>query len=66
MLDEVDPETFIADRPYDADPLIKKRNIIERFFTRLKQLRGIATRYNMQKSTFCAAVQILFVVIGVD
>lgn len=24
LLDEVDPETFIADKAYDADPLIEK------------------------------------------
>ncbi|MCC6105092.1 transposase, partial [Acetobacter sp.] len=35
--------------------LYKKRNIIERFFARPKQFRGIATRYDKLKSTFCAA-----------
>ena len=92
MLDEVDPEVFIADKAYDADPLIekleergitpvipskknrrnprkilfslyKKRNIIERFFARLKQFRGIATRYDKLKSTFCAAEQLVSAVI---
>nr|WP_301274071.1 transposase [Acetobacter indonesiensis] len=37
--------------------IYKKRNIIERFFARLKQFRGIATRYDKLKSTFIAAVQ---------
>jgi putative transposase len=32
-------------RPYDAD-LYKVRNIIQRFFNRLKQFRRIATRYD--------------------
>lgn len=75
LLDEVEPEAFIADKAYDADPFIekleergipsaipskknricprktrfpiyKKRNIIERFFARLKQFGDIATRYD--------------------
>ncbi|NHO20897.1 IS5 family transposase, partial [Acetobacter oeni] len=87
LLDEVDPKAFIADKAYDADPLIdkledreitpvipskrnrrnprktsfllyKNRNIIERFFARLKHFRGIATRYDKLKSTFLAAVQL--------
>ncbi|MCP1998525.1 putative transposase [Nitrobacter winogradskyi] len=32
-------------RPYDAD-LYKERNIIERFFNKLKQFRRVATRYD--------------------
>jgi len=32
-------------RPYDAD-LYKRRNIIERFFHRVKQYRRVATRYD--------------------
>ena len=32
-------------RPYDAD-LYKERNIIERFFNKLKQLRRVTTRYD--------------------
>ncbi|WP_099050372.1 IS5 family transposase [Acetobacter persici] len=95
LLDEVDPEVFIADKAYDADPLIekleergitpvipskknrrtprkilfslyKKRNIIERFFARLKQFRGIATRYDKLKSTFLAAVQFVSAIIGIN
>ncbi|PYD79353.1 IS5/IS1182 family transposase [Komagataeibacter oboediens] len=95
LLDEVDPATFIADRAYDADPLIEKieerqitpvipsrknrrdprklsfrlyknRNIIERVFARLKQFRGIATRYDRLKSTFLAAVQLVSAIIGTN
>ncbi|GBQ88245.1 transposase [Acetobacter nitrogenifigens DSM 23921 = NBRC 105050] len=94
LLDEVDPEAFIADKAYDADTLIekleerqiapvipskksrryprkmsfsfyKKRNIIERFFARLKQFRGIATRYDKLKSTFLAAVQLVAAIIAI-
>lgn len=95
LLDEVNPETFIADKAYDVDPLIEKleerqitpvipsrrnrrnprkirfslyknRNIIKRFFARLKQFRGIATRYDKLKSTFLAAVQLVSAVIGAN
>lgn len=95
LLDEVDPEAFIADKAYDADPLIekleerqitpvipsrrnrcyprkirfslyKKRNEIERFFARLKQFRGIATRYDKLKSTFLAAVQLVSAIIKIN
>ncbi|WP_141259893.1 transposase [Komagataeibacter diospyri] len=43
--------------------IYEKRNIIERFFVRLKQFRGIATRYDKLKSTFCAAVQLVSAII---
>uniref|UniRef100_UPI003B5BAB20 IS5 family transposase n=1 Tax=Novacetimonas labruscae TaxID=3229898 RepID=UPI003B5BAB20 len=95
LLDEVDPKAFIADKAYDADPLVEKieerqitpvipsrknrcnprkisfqlyknRNIIERFFARLKQFRGIATRYDKLKSTFLAAVQLVSAIIGIN
>ncbi|NHN90338.1 IS5 family transposase [Acetobacter conturbans] len=95
LLDEVDPKAFIADKAYDADPLIdkleereitpvipskrnrrnprkisfshyKNRNIIERFFARLKHFRGIATRYDKLKSTFLAAVQLASAIIGIN
>ena len=95
LLNEVDPAAFIADKAYDADPLIekleeqgitpvipskknricprktlfsiyKKRNIIERFFARLKQFRGIATRYDKLKSTFIAAVQLVSAMLGLN
>ncbi|OUL65775.1 transposase [Acetobacter senegalensis] len=95
LLDEIDPEAFIADKAYDADPLIekleerqitpvipsrrnrrhprkihfslyKKRNEIERLFARLKQFRGIATRYDKLKSTFLAAVQLVSTIIKIN
>ena len=95
LLDEVGPEAIIADKAYDAGPLIekleerqittvipsrrnrrhsrkisfllyKKRNEIERFFARLKQCRGIATRYDKLKSTFLAAVQLVSAIIGIN
>lgn len=38
-------------RPYDAD-LYKERNIIERFFNKLKQFRRVATRYDKLLANF--------------
>lgn len=95
LLDEADPKAFIADKVYDADPLIEKledrqivavipsrrncripriinfplyksRNIIERFFARMKQFRGVATRYDKLKSTFLAAVQLVSAIMGIN
>jgi transposase len=44
-------------RPYDVD-LYKLRHIIENTFLRLKDWRGIATRYAKNVNSFIAAVQI--------
>jgi transposase len=44
-------------RPYDKD-LYKLRHIIENTFLRLKDWRGIATRYAKNVKSFIAAVQI--------
>ena len=38
-------------RPFDAN-LYKQRNIVERFFAKIKQYRGLATRYDKLKSQF--------------
>ncbi|MBE7731430.1 transposase [Komagataeibacter sp. FXV3] len=46
--------------------LYKNRNIIERFCARLKQFRGIATRYDKLKSTFLAAVQLVSAISGIN
>ena len=35
----------VEDRPYDKE-VYKRRNVIERFFHRLKQYRRVATRYD--------------------
>ena len=37
--------SVVEERPYDPD-LYKVRNVIERFFHRLKQYRRVATRYD--------------------
>ena len=92
MLENIDPDAFLADRAYDADRLIdrltergitvvippkrnrmtqretdfalyRERNLIERFFNKLKQFRAIVTRYDKLKSTFRTAVQFASVII---
>ena len=37
----------------------RQRNLVERFFNKLKQFRGIATRYDKNPLNFLAAVKIL-------
>lgn len=90
MLEEIEPEAFLADKAYDADALIesleergvtpvippkanrrvqretdfalyRERNLVERFFCKLKGFRAIATRYDKLASTFLAAVQLVSV-----
>ncbi|WP_157070943.1 transposase, partial [Neokomagataea thailandica] len=43
--------------------LYRERNLVERFFNKLKQFRAIATRYDKMKSTFLAAVQFASIII---
>lgn len=44
-------------RPYD-DYLYKMRHLVENAFLKLKQWRGIATRYAKRSSSFLAAIQL--------
>ena len=44
------------DQYYDKD-LYKQRNIIERFFNKLKQFRAIATRYCKRGVFFLSAIK---------
>jgi putative transposase len=52
----------IVKRPYDAD-LYKERNIIERFFNRLKQFRRVATRYDKLLANFMGFVKLAAIAI---
>lgn len=45
----------IAPREYDKD-LYKARHLIENFFAKLKQYRGIATRYDKRAVNFLGAI----------
>jgi transposase len=48
----------IQQRNYDHD-LYKDRNLIERFFSRLKQFRRIATRYEKLARNFCSMLNLV-------
>jgi transposase len=81
LLDEVEPEAFLADKAYDADALIetleernitpvippkanrlvkretdfalyRERNLVERFFCKIKQFRAIAVS-GAKERAFC-------------
>lgn len=41
--------------------LYRERNLVERFFNRLKQYRALATRYDKLATTFLAAVALVCV-----
>ena len=87
LIDSVDPGALLADKAYDADPLIYtltqrkitpvippkanrkiqracdyalycERNLVERFFNKLKHFRAIATRYDKLARNFLAGVQL--------
>ena len=42
-------------RPHNAE-LYRERNLVERFFGRLKHFRAVATRYDKRASTYHATV----------
>ena len=49
-------------RLYDAD-LYKERNVIERFFNKLKQFRRVATRYDKLLANFMGFVKLAAIAI---
>lgn len=51
-------------RPYDVD-LYKERNIIERFFNKLKQFRRVATRYDKLLVNFMGFVKLAAIAIWI-
>ncbi len=92
LLEQVDPQAFLADKAYDADALIgvleerdiqpvippkanrlikrptdfalySERNLVERFFNKIKQYRAIATRYDKLANTFIGAIHLIASVI---
>lgn len=52
-------------REYDEE-LYKARHRIENFFAKLKQFRGIATRYDKRATTFLGAVYLTAAVIWLN
>jgi transposase len=88
LIDGLKAHAVIADKGYDADPLVKTiedsgaqavipprsnrlvkrnfdrhlyqdRNLIERFFSRLKQFRRIASRYDKLASNFLSFLNLV-------
>jgi putative transposase len=55
----------IAPRKTDF-ALYRERNLVERFFLKLKGFRAIATRYDKLASTFLAAVQMVCALIWLN
>ena len=39
--------------------LYRQRNLVERFFNRIKQFRGIATRYDKDAANYLAAIKLV-------
>jgi transposase len=95
LLDQVEPDAFLADKGYDSDALVdsleargitpvipskanrkvprktdfalyRERNLVERFFGKIKQYRGIATRYDKLAETFLAGVLLVCVLIWLN
>jgi putative transposase len=46
--------------------LYRERNLVERFFCRLKGFRAIVTRYDKLATTFLAAVQLISALIWLN
>ena len=47
----------------DCDFVYRERNLIERFFNKIKHFRAIATRYDKLATNFLAAVQLVSAII---
>lgn len=53
------PARVIRKRTFAFSPwLYRQRNQIERFFNRIKQMRGLATRYDRRPDNFLAALKL--------
>lgn len=44
----------------------RQRNLVERFFNRLKQMRGLATRYDRRPDNFLAAIKLAAIRIWIN
>lgn len=68
-LDDRDIVPVIPPRKNRIDPrttdfaLYRERNLVERFFNKIKHYRAIATRYDKLASSFLAAVQFVAIAI---
>jgi transposase len=50
-------QTLLADRAFDA-VLYRRRNYVERFFSKIKHFRAVATRYDKRDDNFLASIQL--------
>jgi transposase len=54
----IEPMPNCKRRPVFSDFLYQYRNLIERFFSKFKQFRAVATRYDKRDDNFLASVQL--------
>jgi transposase len=54
----IPPKANRRSKPYFSTGLYRERNLIERFFSKLKHFRRIATRYDKLAENFLAMVQL--------
>ena len=53
--------------PRDTDfVLYRERNLVERFFNKIKHYRAIATRYDKLANTFLSAVQLVCIIVWLN
>ena len=53
--------------PRETDfALYRERNVVERFFNKIKHYRGIATRFDKLASTFLAGVQLVSMLVWLN
>jgi transposase len=55
-------ENRIEQREYDKD-LYKHRNLVERFWSRMKQFRRVATRYEKTAANFLGFVRVAAIMV---
>ena len=54
----IPPKSYRRSKPYFSTWLYRERNLIERFFAKLKHFRRVATRYDKLAKNFLAIVQL--------
>lgn len=54
----IPPKSNLRWKPYFSTWLYRQRNLVERFFSKLKHFRRIATRYDKLAENFLAMVQL--------
>ena len=57
-LANIPPKANRRSKPYFSTWLYRERNLIERFFSKLKHFRRVATRYDKLAENFLAMVQL--------